>query len=78
MRRGNPNLDRLGAQQGRARMFRELGSLYVSGEQDTAEELATREELEALGIPMGYGRVGRVPTQLDDYQEARAQFRRAR
>lgn len=59
------------------RAWAEYGGLYGGGEQDTAEELDIRDDCEAHGIPMGYGRVGSKPTQLDDY-EARAQFRRAR
>jgi hypothetical protein len=47
----------------RATMFRELGCLY--GHQwELAEARFIREECEAVGIPMGYGRVGQKPRQL--------------
>jgi len=41
----------------------QFGSLYGD---DGPERLELRDECEAHGIPMGYGRVGKAPTQLDD------------
>ncbi len=57
----------------RASAFREYGSLYWP-EFDAAEVAAIRVECELSGLPMGYGRVGRFPLQLND-DEARVQLR---
>lgn len=46
-----------------AAMFRELGSLY--GHQwEQAEARSIREACEEVGLPMGYGRVGKVSEQI--------------
>ena len=45
------------------RIFDALGTLYGSG-WDEAETLRIREACAAVGLPMGYGRVGRQPEQL--------------
>jgi hypothetical protein len=44
--------------------FKRLGSLYGSAHDGEAE--CIREELEAMGVPMGYGRVSRAPEVLAD------------
>lgn len=44
--------------------WRVIGCLY--GLDGGAEEHAIRAACEDLGVPMGYGRVGRVPAQLAD------------
>lgn len=49
-----------------AEWLRQSGSLYGGADQDVAEARAIREECEAIGLPMGYGRVGRAPTLLAD------------
>jgi hypothetical protein len=64
--RGNPNLGGWGKRHGYTRQFLELGAFYVSGEWNDVEADDIRDECEARGIPMGYGRVGDAPTQLDD------------
>ncbi len=44
-------------------MFEEHGDLY--GRQwELAEAVLIREECQEIGLPMGYGRVGRTPSQL--------------
>jgi hypothetical protein len=45
--------------------WEESGSLYSNG-WETTEALLLRLELEEAGLPMGYGRVTRFPTQLSD------------
>jgi hypothetical protein len=42
--------------------FKTLGSLYGSDYEREAQLI--REDLEALGLPMGYGRVARTPVVL--------------
>lgn len=59
----NPGWLRVSLLQHYLRLWDENGSLYGGG-YDVVEERAIRAELEELGIPMGYGRVGRRPTQL--------------
>lgn len=44
--------------------FRRLGSLY--GSDVEAEVAFIREDCEALGVPMGYGRLGKAPEVLTD------------
>jgi hypothetical protein len=45
--------------------YRHLGDLY--GARYAEGEMShIRDELEALGVPMGYGRVGKTPTVLGD------------
>lgn len=51
-------------------MFREYGNLY--GHQwELAEARLIRDACEEVGLPMGYGRVGKVPRQLT-WGQARA------
>lgn len=45
-------------------IFENLGSLYGSTYEET-EAQAIRAECEAVGLPMGYGRVGKAPRPLD-------------
>jgi hypothetical protein len=51
--------------------FRARGSLYGAG-YDELEAANIRELCEELGIPMGYGRVGKTPSQLHGYEGRRA------
>lgn len=59
----NPNWGRICTHTGYLNAWRDVRTLYAHDYEDV-EERAIRAELEELGIPMGYGRVGRVPTQL--------------
>jgi hypothetical protein len=43
--------------------FRDFGLLY-DATRDAFEAGEIRDECEALGVPMGYGRVGKTPTLL--------------
>lgn len=45
--------------------YRAIGSLYGAG-YESVESANIRDELEELGLPMGYGRVGRAPSVLSD------------
>jgi len=45
--------------------WHDCGYLYPRGWDDT-EALFLRFDLEEAGLPMGYGRVTRFPTQLSD------------
>ena len=45
--------------------FREYGSLY-DFHRDPVEQQCIRDECEAIGVPMGYGRVGTAPHVLGD------------
>lgn len=47
-----------------AQAYRETGTLWGNGDEAEAETIRDWVELIAE-IPMGYGRVGRVPTSLD-------------
>jgi hypothetical protein len=52
-------------------VYRSLGDLY--GARYTEGEVGhIREELEALGVPMGYGRVGKAPSVLSDEYHPRS------
>lgn len=44
-------------------MYQQYGDLYSHG-WETAETWFIREECEEIGLPMGYGRVGRTPEPL--------------
>ena len=48
------------------RMWEIVGSLYGGPDCDAAEQSFIRGACEEAGIPMGYGRVGRAPTVLED------------
>lgn len=54
--------------------FRQSGSLYGGVDADAAEAREIRDECEALGLPMGYGRVGRAPTQIHGYEGPRSRI----
>lgn len=51
---------------GQLNQYEHTGSLYGGVEADVAEARTIRDECEAHGLPMGYGRVGTTPTQLGD------------
>lgn len=70
----NPGWRRMVQRQFYARVWAEHGSLYGELGSDECEAQAIRDECNAMGLPMGYGRVSRAPIQLSD-TEARTQFR---
>lgn len=47
--------------------YRATGQLY-GDDHDEVEAIRIRAECEEAGLPMGYGRVGRVPVQLTPKQ----------
>lgn len=56
--------DRAALREAYVNVFEALGCLYGAPYEET-EALAIREECEALGLPMGYGRVADAPAPLD-------------
>jgi len=45
--------------------YRDFGALY-DATLEPLEAACIRDECEALGLPMGYGRVGKTPTLLSE------------
>ncbi len=67
VRLGQPAYVRAILRRRHVEIFRETGELY-GHEYSEVESLLIRDELEQIGVPMGYGRVGRAPSVLaEDY-----------